>query len=255
MIEREHLFPVAEIFGPTLQGEGVDQGRPAHFVRFGGCDYKCDWCDTPHAVLPAEVRHNERLSSFEIAGRVFRLGRVPWVIITGGNPALHDLRWVVLELQEMGFKVAVETQGSRWNDWLKSVDRLCISPKPPSAKMKVDWNAVEKFYGAAMTHRDLRGLPDDWMFSKVVIFDRDDLEWVKKTVHFDCPLYLSAGNDAGRTVGNPERIDTRAPDDVRLDLLERSLWLTEEVLRTPALHHAVVQSQYHVLLWGNELGH
>src|SRR5438105_206992 len=56
-------FPVIEVFGPTVQGEGPDAGRPAYFVRFGGCDYRCSWCDSMYAVEPADVRsHAEHLS-------------------------------------------------------------------------------------------------------------------------------------------------------------------------------------------------
>ena len=61
---RPSTFPVVEIFGPTVQGEGPDAGVPAYFVRFGGCDFRCSWCDSMHAVDPAEVRANaERLTA------------------------------------------------------------------------------------------------------------------------------------------------------------------------------------------------
>ena len=47
---------VVETFGPTIQGEGPYAGRVCHFVRFGGCDYRCTWCDSMHAVDPGLVR-------------------------------------------------------------------------------------------------------------------------------------------------------------------------------------------------------
>ena len=47
---------VVEVFGPTVQGEGPYAGRVCHFLRLGGCDYRCSWCDTPYAVDPAQVR-------------------------------------------------------------------------------------------------------------------------------------------------------------------------------------------------------
>src|SRR4051812_46730356 len=59
--------PVIEIFGPTIQGEGAEAGLPTHFVRFGGCDYRCVWCDTMYAVDPAIVRStSRRLTTDEI---------------------------------------------------------------------------------------------------------------------------------------------------------------------------------------------
>ena len=130
-------YPVTEIFGPTVQGEGEHQGKPAYFIRFGGCDYRCEWCDTPHAVLPQAVRAAERLDAFEIVERLRSLPPGPgWVVITGGNPALHELGALVNALQEHNYKVSVETQGSRWKEWLRDCDSICVSPKPPSSGME-----------------------------------------------------------------------------------------------------------------------
>ena len=61
--ERVRTHPVIEVFGPTIQGEGAEAGLPTHFVRFGGCDYRCSWCDTMYAVDPAVLWATaERLS-------------------------------------------------------------------------------------------------------------------------------------------------------------------------------------------------
>lgn len=253
-----------EIFGPTVQGEGVDQGVVSHFVRFGGCDFRCDWCDTPHAVLPEEVRKNStKMDAADIAQALMRLdnpegGCAPWVILTGGNPALHDLSTLVHELHMCGYLVAVETQGSRWREWMRDVDRLCVSPKPPSSKQKYDFLDVSKFLEEGMAARASGEKPYEWLFIKIVVFDDNDLDWAE-TVRMqlsDALLYLSAGNDAGRTVGNPKRLDVRYIDDVRCDLMRQSRWLVEEVFKRPQLCSAdvIVQSQYHVLLWGNEQG-
>src|SRR3954470_24432474 len=86
---RLQSHPVVEIFGPTIQGEGAEAGLATHFVRFGGCDFRCAWCDTMYAVEPAAVRRNaERLSTEEIVERVEVLGGAPrWVTLSGGNPA------------------------------------------------------------------------------------------------------------------------------------------------------------------------
>src|SRR5436853_7306175 len=90
---RAKTFPIIEIFGPTIQGEGAEAGLSTHFVRFGGCDYRCSWCDTMYAVDPAVVRATaERLSDDAIVGRLEELGGAPrWVTLSGGNPALHHL--------------------------------------------------------------------------------------------------------------------------------------------------------------------
>src|SRR3954453_7764862 len=113
-------FPVIEVFGPTIQGEGAEAGLPTHFVRFGGCDYRCSWCDTMYAVDPAVVRATaERLSDDAIVERLDGLGGAPrWVTLSGGNPALHQLGALVGVLHERGSLVGAETQGSVWRDWL-----------------------------------------------------------------------------------------------------------------------------------------
>lgn len=257
----EVKWPVVEIFGPTVQGEGVDQGVAAHFVRFGGCDFKCDWCDTPYAVLPDEVRKNStKMGASEISDKLRSLdlatGCIPWVVLTGGNPALHDLTDLVDELHEDGFLVAVETQGSKWREWMRGVDRLCVSPKPPSAMQKYNFASVQRFFNEGMEARATGEKPYEWLFIKIPIFDEKDLQWavkVRKQLS-NALLFLSAGNDASRTVGNPQRRDNRSLDEVRSDLLRRSKILTERVLKTPELcaPDVMVQSQYHVLLWGNE---
>jgi 7-carboxy-7-deazaguanine synthase len=252
-------WPVIEIFGPTIQGEGVDQGVVAHFVRFGGCDFKCDWCDTPYAVLPDEVRHNAtKMDAEEIVSRLPSLGPAPWVVLTGGNPALHDLSTLVDRLQARGYLVAVETQGSRWREWLRDVDRLCVSPKPPSAKQDYSWQAVAKFLEEGLKARALGEREYEWLFIKIPIFTKADLDWATtvRAQLSDAILYLSAGNDAGRTVGHPRRKDKRKLAGIRRDLLAKYTWLVNEVFKRPELctPDVVVQAQAHVLLWGNQAG-
>ena len=130
-------FAVIEIFGPTIQGEGAEAGMPTHFIRLGGCDFRCSWCDTMYAVEPATVRVTaHRLSVEEIVQALDRLTGAPrWVTISGGNPALHRLDPLIERLHSHDYRVSVETQGSVWRSWLGDVDRLTVSPKPPSSGM------------------------------------------------------------------------------------------------------------------------
>lgn len=248
-------YPVSEIFGPTVQGEGEHQGAPAHFVRFGGCDYRCTWCDTPHAVLPEAVRAAERLETVEIIDRLNALaGKPGWVVLTGGNPALHELSGLVDALTQNDYLVSIETQGSKWKDWIWDCDSICISPKPPSSEMNTE--TVEAQLEEFM-HSLSAGPSATRYFLKIVVFDHSDYEWAKKIhkQYFFAPMYLSAGNDAGKTVGNPRRVDNRGTSQVRTDLLNKALWLTNRVMVDPMMRDVRVQAQYHVLLWGNELGH
>lgn len=250
-MSKEKHFPVVEIFGPTLQGEGADQGMPCLFVRFGGCDYKCSWCDTPHAVIASEVREGaDRLTKDEIKECLERLHPPPYkVILSGGNPAMHKLDQVCLDLKEVGYNVDVETQGSMWRDWFSVVDRLCVSPKPPSSGMTTNWDILKAFA--------LRMRPESDFF-KVVVFDTDDLEYAATVTEIaeinSIPMFLSAGNDAGRTVGQPDRVDSRSFSEVVRDLVTSSQGLAGAVLKDDRFKNVRVQSQYHVLLWGNEQG-
>src|SRR4051794_13697195 len=141
---KARTFPVIEIFGPTIQGEGAEAGLPTHFLRVGGCDYRCSWCDTMYAVEPATVRGTARhLTAAAIVGEIGALAGAPeWVTISGGNPALFELEGIVDDLHAAGYRVAVETQGSRWRNWLAKVDRLTISPKPPSSGMATTAHAA-----------------------------------------------------------------------------------------------------------------
>jgi 7-carboxy-7-deazaguanine synthase len=183
----------------------------------------------------------------------------PWVILSGGNPALLDLSSLVGALHEREYFVAVETQGSRWRDWMLEVDRLCVSPKPPSSlEPKSTMNALGKFLHEGLEARASGRKPYHWLFLKVVCFTDEDLDYAElvRNQFSDAPLYLSAGNDAGRTVGHPQREDHRKLAGVRRDLLDKAAWLAEEVLRRPDLcvPDVFVQSQFHTAIWGNGRG-
>lgn len=250
-------LPVVEIFGPTLQGEGAHAGETAHFVRFGGCDFRCVWCDTPHAVLPAEVRANKQdLTALEVAERVHTLGPARWIVLTGGNPALHDLKELIKRLHCFGFKVALETQATRYKEWMLDIDSLCLSPKPPSSGMGLHWETLDHILKARRPSASLGDRVGFDTYLKVVIFTESDYKYTKDVhlVHPTVPMFLSTGNDAGRTVDNPTRQDTRTVEEVASDLLEGSRDLVEKVLGDPNFVNVTVQSQYHVLLWGNKQG-
>lgn len=240
---RTRTFPVIEVFGPTIQGEGAEAGRPCYFVRLGGCDYRCSWCDTMYAVDPAEVRAAaEHLDAGEIAARVADLdGRAEWVVISGGNPALHELGGVVDDLHAEGLKVAVETQGSVWKEWLGRVDRLTVSPKPPSSGMAGE--APEARFEDFM--QSARG-GGSWASAvlKIVCFDEADLAWAKGVARrwSEPALYLSAGTPVP------------PPSDLAGAVGQSFRRLCESVAGDPDLAHARVLPQLHVIAWGEERG-
>lgn len=132
-----HKFPIMEIFGPTIQGEGALAGHLTHFVRFGGCGHRCSWCDTMFAVDPRQVRENRiMMDAIEIASGLNNLSHAPWVTFSGGDPCLQKDMDQVIDKLEPEYMLAVETQGAVWQDWLKRMDLVTLSPKGPSSGME-----------------------------------------------------------------------------------------------------------------------
>lgn len=255
-------FRVAEIFGPTVQGEGRRAGIPCHFVRFGGCDFRCHWCDTPHAVLPEQVAQLPRMDEEQIVDRVKLLdGKPKWVVLTGGNPALLDLRYLVACLFEKGYSVMVETQGSIWRDWLGNVDELCISPKPPSAGTMTNRRMLQRFLDHAV--ENMHGLATETCYLKVVVFDDADYEYAKAVHHafpnFDMFLSVGTYDEYMPTVGNPYPDTSGFGSPIRSitrDVTGRNYrLLAEKVAADPDLRDVRVLPQLHVIAWGAERGH
>jgi organic radical activating enzyme len=118
-------YLVKEIFGPTLQGEGAHAGRPCVFLRFAGCNLACRWCDTDFRPEGAV-----RLDADEIARRLLELDRhgARMVVVTGGEPTLQWDGELAAILRTAGFRVHMETNGTR--SLVAPVDWLTLSPKP-----------------------------------------------------------------------------------------------------------------------------
>jgi 7-carboxy-7-deazaguanine synthase len=248
-------FRVAEIFGPTIQGEGRNVGIPCHFVRFGGCDFRCSWCDTPHAVLPEMVRQLPKVDEYTIYRKVASLpSDARWVVFTGGNPALLSLSNLIDIFHKGHFKVMLETQGSVYRDWFSKIDDLCFSPKPPSAGNTTDLDNLERIFDRMV------GAP--YPYLKVPIFTDEDLDYAEDVVARFAPefeVFLSIGNDdpALPTVANPWPTvtyeDQRWTTAKVLDNFE--MVLSKVLDQRPKLQQCQIFPQQHVLLWGNERGH
>ncbi|RUW64908.1 7-carboxy-7-deazaguanine synthase QueE, partial [Mesorhizobium sp. M4B.F.Ca.ET.049.02.1.2] len=142
---------ISEIFGPTVQGEGPLIGRPTVFVRTGGCDYRCRWCDTLYAVLPEFREDWTLMTPTAILTEVERLSSSARVLVSlsGGNPALQPLAPLIEQGHHKGHTFALETQGSVSQPWFAELDWLILSPKPPSSGMATDWQALDDCVAAA----------------------------------------------------------------------------------------------------------
>ena len=243
-------YPVMEIFGPTIQGEGAVAGKPTHFVRFGGCDNRCHWCDTEFSVLPEKVRENAvRMTEAEIAEHVFGLsGKPEWVTLSGGNPAMMQLTHLIRYLHDAEFKVAVETQGTIWREWLATVDQLTISPKAPSSLMQDRTLEMLPPFMAQVLQKAGQANP----CLKVPVFDRTDFEYAKtiKAAFPQYPFYLSIVTRMGGLYGD---FDGGAIDTLE-DLGDRFRRVAEWTAHDPLMGDATVIPQLHVFAWGHKRG-
>jgi len=235
---------ISEIFGPTIQGEGALIGQPTVFVRTGGCDYRCSWCDTLHAV-DSKFRGTWRImTAEEIFSEVEKLsGGAPVMIsLSGGNPAIQPLEALIRLGKSHGYRFALETQGSIVKDWFAELDILTLSPKPPSSGMAADWGALAACIAAARNGPKIA--------LKVVIFDDADYDFARAaSAHYPyLPLYLQPGNHT------PPALDDDQKTALDMDgIMARMRWLIEKTI-SDKWYAATVLPQLHVLLWGNRRG-
>jgi len=163
--ETSYLPLVEEFF--SLQGEGYHTGKAAYFIRIGGCDVGCSWCDSRFSWNP---NIHPMVNADEIIERALKSGTNS-VVVTGGEPLMWDLDYLCNGLKKNNIKTFIETSGAyklsgKW-DW------ICLSPKrnmPP----------VEEICSVA----------DEL---KVIIQNSDDFEWAekyRKMVNVDCRLFL-----------------------------------------------------------------
>jgi 7-carboxy-7-deazaguanine synthase len=160
------VLPVMEQFY-TLQGEGVHQGKAAYFIRLGGCDVGCVWCDVK------ESWDSEKHPQWNVETLADQAAQFPGeiVVITGGEPLLHDLGPLTEALKKKGKRLHIETSGSsplsgNW-DW------ITLSPKKFKAPLHEVLPAAHEL--------------------KVVVYNTSDFEWAeqfKKEVSSSCKLYL-----------------------------------------------------------------
>jgi 7-carboxy-7-deazaguanine synthase len=160
------LLPVMEYFY-TLQGEGFHQGRAAYFIRLSGCDVGCVWCDVKDSW------DAEKHPRYEVGSLKSEVEKTPAgiVVITGGEPLMHNLDELTKELQSIGLKTHIETSGA--HPLSGSWDWICLSPKKFKAPLP-----------------EILPLANEL---KIVVFNKSDFDWAEKyaaMVSGDCKLFL-----------------------------------------------------------------
>jgi 7-carboxy-7-deazaguanine synthase len=239
----EERILVSEIFGPTIQGEGALIGTPTVFVRTGGCDFRCRWCDSLHAVDSRFRDQWQPMGAAAIMARVEELsGGVPLLVsLSGGNPAIQPLGGLVARGFDKGYRFALETQGSLAQPWFSGLDHLVLSPKPPSSGMDTDWDAFDACLAAADEGPEIA--------LKIVVMDEADYRYARAAAarYPQLPVYLQPGN---HTPATPDD-DSAEVDAKGLDA--RLRWLVERVA-ADRWYAPRLTPQLHVTLWGNRRG-
>lgn len=233
-------IPVLEIFGPTIQGEGHVIGRKTMFVRTAGCDYRCSWCDSAFTWDGSAKEDIKLMTAEEIYNQLKKIGgdRFDHVTISGGNPALiKGIQDLVDLFEEKQIYTALETQGSKFQPWMRQINDLTISPKPPSSNMKPNIDILDSVIEQCI---------ESTLNLKVVIFDDDDYEFAKMIHHRypNIPFYLQ--------VGNPYLDDD--VDNHTEKLLSRYEALVDRVMASNDMNQVYVLPQLHTLLWSNKKG-
>lgn len=238
-------IPVLEIFGPTVQGEGMVIGRKTMFVRTAGCDYSCSWCDSAFTWDGSAKDEIQQMTPEEIWGELLNHGgnRFDHVTISGGNPALlQQLVHLIDLLNEKNIVVALETQGSRWQDWFLKIEDLTLSPKPPSSGMTTDFEILDSIINKLGEGERLSKVS-----LKVVVFNDEDFTYAQK-VHERYPqisFFLQTGNDDISTGDQAHLVDK---------LLRKYEWLIDKAMDSSAMNDVKVLPQLHTFVWGNKRG-
>lgn len=240
-------IPVSEVYGPVIQGEGAVIGCPTVFVRLGGCDYHCSWCDSLYAV---EVKYKdtwEQLTPIQILDRIGNLaGPGCLITLSGGNPALHRLAPLIEGGHELGYKFAIETQGSRIPAWANMLDHITLSPKPPSSGMQTNWRWLERWLTIATNVGIEKCL-------KVVVFDETDYDYAARVRVYAqahrTPMFVQAGTS--NPYSQTDTFDGRSI--FREAILSRTEWLSDKVL-ADRWYEVRVLPQMHALIYGAKRG-
>lgn len=159
-------IPIMEMFY-TIQGEGFHTGRAAYFIRTGGCDVGCVWCDVKESW---DANAHPPLSMEEIVSEVLK-SKTDFVVITGGEPTMYDLTALTAALKKIGIEIAIETSGAYpiqgHFDW------ICLSPKKFKMPLETNYKLANEL--------------------KMIIFNKSDFDWadeLKNKVTKTCKLYV-----------------------------------------------------------------
>lgn len=175
-LDHGRLLPLAEDFY-SIQGEGFHSGKPAYFIRLGGCDTGCPWCDSKQSWNP------DNFPPVPVTEIVARAASCPArdVILTGGEPLNYPLDILCTALKAQGFRIFLETSGN--SPLSGRFDWICLSPKTRKPPLPPVFNLADEL--------------------KVVVQTPADFAWAEENsrkVRPDCHLFLQPEWSVSKTV-------------------------------------------------------
>ena len=166
LLEKGLKLPIMEEFY-TIQGEGYNTGKAAYFIRVGGCDVGCHWCDVKESWNP----NLHPLTDIKVVIDNMKKFPAKSIVVTGGEPSIYNLTEITKQLKKEHVELFIETSGAypltgTW-DW------ICLSPKKTVQPLKENYKLAHEL--------------------KVIVFNKDDFKWAEeqaKQVSSNCKLYL-----------------------------------------------------------------
>jgi organic radical activating enzyme len=159
-------LPLVEQFY-SVQGEGFHTGKAAYFIRIGGCDIGCHWCDSKLTWNP---EFHPLVDIKDIVNEVLQTPAQS-IVVTGGEPSLYNLAPLCQELKEHDVKTYLETAGT--NELTGEWDWICLSPKKQNPPLDVFYDKADEL--------------------KVIIYEESDIQWAEETLKYvseNCYLFL-----------------------------------------------------------------
>ncbi len=151
----------------TIQGEGFHTGKAAYFIRIGGCDIGCSWCDTK---VSWNLDVHTLASTDDIIDAAYN-SEAKSIVVTGGEPTSYDLAYLCKKAKEKKLQTFIETSGAYklTGEW----DWICLSPKQQKPPKNDIYNKADEL--------------------KMIIFNESDFEWAEEAAKYvseKCKLYL-----------------------------------------------------------------
>lgn len=229
-------LPVSEVFGPTIQGEGPHAGRACHFIRLGGCNLSCTWCDTPYSTgthgIPLSTIPKRTPRSIAAA-----LPSDALIIITGGEPLMHAKRPAFLALLHLlkakGCELHIETNGTL---------------SPGEGGLLIDHFTISPKIGVTMAN------PKHEKHTTPINWEEYADKAILKTVWCDddADKFCQHSIQLGQQIGIPQRNIWVMPEGATAPELQQR-WST--IAQAAADHNINATHRLHALAWGDEKGH